>query len=184
MTEPARSWVRVTSPRMAASRRGTSGPAAREIDEQTDLGAVYMRTLVRSQLRLALLVLLVVGVTLGTLPLVFGYLPSATTYRIAGVPVPWLVLGLLVYPFVIALAYLYVRQAERVERDFAATLDRAATRPSSTTQPSAATQPSPAPQSSAATRSSSGTTRLSSATTPADVPGYRRPDDDPVPPAS
>lgn len=186
MTEPVRPRVRVTSPRMAASRRGTSGPAAREIDEQTDLGAVYMRTLVRSQLRLALLVLLVVGVTLGTLPLVFGYLPSSTTYRVAGVPVPWLVLGLLVYPFVIALAYLYVRQAEHVERDFAAALDRAATPPSSATLPSSsAPQPSAATRySSGTTRSPSGTTRLSSATTPADVPGYRRPDDDPVPPAS
>jgi hypothetical protein len=110
---------------MSATRRGSSRPAVREIDEQTDLGAVYMRTLVRSQLRLATLVLLVVGVTLGTLPLVFGYLPSSSAYRVAGVPLPWLVLGVLVYPFVVLLAYLYVRQAERVERDFAATLDRA-----------------------------------------------------------
>jgi hypothetical protein len=112
---------------MAATRRGASGPAVREIDEQTAVGAVYMRTLVRSQLRLAALVLLVLGVTLGTLPLVFGYLPSSTLRRVVGVPLPWLVLGFLVYPFVVLLAYLYVRQAERVERDFASTLDRAGT---------------------------------------------------------
>ena len=110
---------------MAATRRSTTRPAVREIDEETDLGAVYMRTLLRSQLRLAALALLVVAVSLGTLPLVFGYLPSVSAYRLGGIPLPWLVLGVLVYPFVVLVAYLYVRQAERVERDFAATLDRA-----------------------------------------------------------
>jgi uncharacterized membrane protein len=120
---------------MAAARRGASAPAAREIDEQTDVGEVYMRTLIRSQLRLAGLALLVVGVTLGTLPLVFGYLPSVTGYRVAGVPLPWFVLGGLVYPFVVLLAYVYVRQAEHVERAFAATLDRMAVQASTRARP-------------------------------------------------
>lgn len=116
--------VRVTSARMVATRRTTSPPTFREIDEQTDVGAVYMRTLVRSQLSLALLVVLMVGVCLGSLPLVFGYLPSVAQWRVFGVPVPWVVLGVLVYPFVVLLAYAYVRQAERVERDFVTVLDR------------------------------------------------------------
>ncbi|HET8615793.1 MAG TPA: hypothetical protein VFL94_09730 [Actinomycetales bacterium] len=142
MTQPPPSRVRVTSPRMAAVRRGSSRPAVREIDEETDLGHVYMRTLVRSQLRLAALVLLVVGVTLGTLPLVFRYLPSSSTYRIGGVPLPWLVLGAGVYPYVVLLAYLYVRQAEHVERDFAAALDRARGEDPHGTSPPAVRRPS------------------------------------------
>jgi hypothetical protein len=34
------------------------------------------------------------------------------------VPLPWWLLGVLVYPFLLALAWIYVRRAERNERDF------------------------------------------------------------------
>jgi hypothetical protein len=35
-----------------------------------------------------------------------------------GLPLPWLLLGVVVYPVLIAAAWLYVRQADRNERDF------------------------------------------------------------------
>ena len=35
-----------------------------------------------------------------------------------GVPLPWWILGALVYPFLVALARFYVRRAERNERAF------------------------------------------------------------------
>jgi hypothetical protein len=38
--------------------------------------------------------------------------------RVLGVPLPWLVLGLLVYPLLIALGWYTVRSAERTERHF------------------------------------------------------------------
>ena len=60
--------VRVTSPRMGAARRAASRPAVDEIDAQTGLGEVYMRSLLRSQLRLALSVLAATAVLLGGLP--------------------------------------------------------------------------------------------------------------------
>jgi len=37
---------------------------------------------------------------------------------VLGVPLPWLVLGLLIYPALIALGWYAVRSAERTERDF------------------------------------------------------------------
>ena len=56
---------------------------------------------------------------LGALPVLFLVLPRAGTVEIAGVTLPWLVLGFLPYPFMLALAWLYTRTAERNELDFA-----------------------------------------------------------------
>ena len=55
----------------------------------------------------------------GALPAVFAMLPVAGHARILGVGVPWLVLGVLMYPFLIGVAWRYVRVAERVEQNFA-----------------------------------------------------------------
>jgi hypothetical protein len=93
-------------------------PASREIDEQTALGAAYMSSLVGAQLRLALRVL---GGTLGglaLLPALFVVVPGARAAQIAGVPVPWLVLGILVYPALWFAGRRYVHQAERHEAAF------------------------------------------------------------------
>lgn len=116
MTEQRR--VRVTSPRMRAVRRPPSRSVERDIDEQTAIGEVYMRSLVRTQLRLALGALVAFGVSVGALPLLFAVAPGLRTLQVAGVPAPWLLLGLLVYPFVAVTAWAYVRAAERAERDF------------------------------------------------------------------
>ena len=62
--------VRVTSSRREATRH-TARPAADEVAEHTDLGEVYVRGLMRAQLRLAASVLLVGAIVLGALPLVF-----------------------------------------------------------------------------------------------------------------
>ena len=116
--------VRVTSPRMLSSPRPQRPPATREIDEQTEVGAVYMRSLLRTQLRLGLTVLTVVLTTLGAMPLLFVAVPSLSATRLVGVPLPWLVLGVLVYPALFGAAWWHVRLAERAEADFAAILDR------------------------------------------------------------
>lgn len=94
----------------------------REIDEQTHLGEVYMRALVRSQRRLAVLVCLATSLLLGGIALAFALVGSLARARLLGVPVPWVVLGVLVYPCLIGLAAFTVGQAERTERDFAALL--------------------------------------------------------------
>jgi hypothetical protein len=72
----------------------------------------------RSQLRLALAVLVVLMATVGALPVVFSAWPRLAAHRLVGVPVVWVVLGACCYPVLVALAVLYVRRAERNERAF------------------------------------------------------------------
>lgn len=90
-----------------------------EIDTQTSLGEVYVDSLMRAQLRLALIVGLVAAVGIGGFPLLLLLVPSARTLTILGVPFPWLVLGVLVYPAVWGLARFHDRQAARIEAEFA-----------------------------------------------------------------
>ena len=122
MSDPSRR-VRVTSPRTGATRqRRVTG--ASEIDAQTDLGEVYMSSLLRSQLRLALLVLSALGVLVAGLPLLFTLVPGLTDVHVLGMPLPWVLLAFVVYPFLLLLGWLYVRAAERNERDFAEVVER------------------------------------------------------------
>ena len=115
--------VAVTSPRTAAARRPRF-PATREIDEQTGLGEVYMRSLLRTQFRLALFVCTVLACVVGGLPLLFLLIPEMREVHLLGVPLPWAVLAGLIYPAFVIGAWLYVRQAERNERHFAELVER------------------------------------------------------------
>lgn len=103
---------------MQAARRPPARPVARDIEEQTPTGEVYMRSLVRAQLRLAVGVLLAFALTVGGLPLLFAVAPALRATELLGVPLPWLLLGVVVYPLVGVAAWTYVRAAERAERDF------------------------------------------------------------------
>ena len=105
------------SPRTAA-RAAAHRPVRREIDEQTIVGEVYMRSLVRLQLRLAVGICLIFAVLLGGLPILFTLEPGMSRTQWLGVPLPWLLLGVVVYPVLVVTAWFYVRQAERNERDF------------------------------------------------------------------
>ena len=116
-TGPARR-VRVVSPRSRATRASAARPVRSEIDEQTIVGEVYMRALVRTQLRLAIGICLIFTVLLGGLPLLFALEPQFAETEVFGLPVPWLLLGVVVYPVLVLGAWLYVRQAERNEREF------------------------------------------------------------------
>jgi hypothetical protein len=96
-------------------------PRARtgDIDEQTALGGVFLGSLLREQLALAVRILVVLAVTVGSLPLLFHLFPGLADVRPLGLPLAWLLLGLLVYPWLVLLGRWYVRRAERNERDFA-----------------------------------------------------------------
>ncbi|WP_329493916.1 hypothetical protein [Kitasatospora herbaricolor] len=91
-------------------------PARSEITEQTSLGDVYVRSLMRSQLRAALYALGTLLLLVGTLPLLFAF-PTAVGSSPAD-PFLWAVLGVAVYPVMWLIARRYVRRAERNERDF------------------------------------------------------------------
>ncbi len=116
--------VRVTSPRMGTRRRPPSPSGTRDIDEQTGLGEVYMRSLLRAQLRLGLTAIAVCGLVLGSLPLVFALDPGLAAARVLTVPLPWLIVGVALYPLLVGVAWWYVRASERAERDFADIVER------------------------------------------------------------
>lgn len=118
--------VRVTGPKRRTAPLATM-PRSREIDAETRLGDIYMGSLLREQLRLAGVVLLALASGVGTLPLLFHLVPGLSGISVLGVPLPWLLLGILVYPFLLLLGWLYVRSAERNEQDFASLVDTADT---------------------------------------------------------
>ena len=111
--------VRVTHPRTEAGRRAPARAAVREIEEQTDLGSVFITSLLRTQRRSAAVVCAVVATLLAAIALGGAVAPSLSGRRVLGLPLPWLVLGLAVYPALIGIGWWAVRAAERHERDFA-----------------------------------------------------------------
>ena len=69
-----------------------------------------------------LVVMVVIALTvagLAALPVTLSLVPTTRTITVVGVPFPWLVLGVAVYPAAWFLARWYTRQAERIEQDFA-----------------------------------------------------------------
>jgi hypothetical protein len=115
--------VVVTNPRTKAAR--TQRPQVwQEIDEHTELGGVYVRTLMRTELRHGLIVSGLVGGALGLIPLVLWLAPGLRSLTLLGIELPWLILGVGVYPFVLLAAWWYVRRAERSEGEFTELVDR------------------------------------------------------------
>ncbi|SCE94141.1 Protein of unknown function, DUF485 [Micromonospora echinospora] len=99
------------------SRRGTDRTRS-ELTEQTRVGEALVRGLVRAQLALALRLAVVVLVGLGGLPWLFAIAPAVGRVTVAGVNLPWLLLGVAAFPFLVAVGWVYVRLAERNEQDF------------------------------------------------------------------
>jgi len=117
--DPRTGRVRITSPLTTASPH-VRRTVQQEIDESTGIGEVYVRSLVRSQLRAALTVITTLMLTLGALPIVFWLLEDLRELSVLGIPLPWVVLAIAVYPGLFLLGWLYVRQADKSERDFVA----------------------------------------------------------------
>jgi hypothetical protein len=89
-----------------------------ELAEQTRVGEALVRGLVRAQLALALRLSVVVAIGLGALPLLFAVAPETGRATLFGVNLPWLVLGVAAFPFLVTVGWAYVRLAERNEQDF------------------------------------------------------------------
>lgn len=120
---PTGQRVRITSPHTGAQPH-VRRTAREEIDLSTGVGEVYIRSLMRTQLRSALLILLVLIGTLGALPLAFAFVDGLDEIHLGGIPLPWIVLGVGAYPLLFALGWVYVRRAERAEQAFARLVDR------------------------------------------------------------
>jgi hypothetical protein len=89
-----------------------------EVEEQTGVGEMLVRSLIRAQLAISLWLALLVAVTVGALPLLFFYVEDIGRTSLFGIRLPWLVLGVAVYPFLLGVGWLYVRLADRTEQNF------------------------------------------------------------------
>jgi hypothetical protein len=116
--------VAVRNPRGRALQPAPGERARTELAEQTEVGEILLRSLTRAQLMLAMRIFAVFGFFLLGLPALFATHPGLADYRIIGLPLPWLLLGGAVYPLLVLLGVLYVRQAERNERDFVEFIER------------------------------------------------------------
>lgn len=77
-----------------------------------------MRSLVRAQLRLALVAASGFLLILAGIPLLLAQVPALNLVTVLTIPLPWLVLGVLIYPVIVLTAWLYVRNAARNEARF------------------------------------------------------------------
>ena len=104
-----------------AERKAAARPVRTVVDIQEDgaVGAVLRSGLIASQLRVALGFALISGLPLFLLPAVFDLFPEIGSIAIFGLRLPWLLLGVLVYPFLFGLGWWFTHVAERVEQDFA-----------------------------------------------------------------
>jgi hypothetical protein len=105
-------------------RAGQAQEARREIEEQTEVGEVLVRGLIRTQLVLALRVSVLVALLFGVQPLLYAVAPDIARVEVLGLRLPWLLLGVLAYPVVVGVAWTYVRAAERNEQDFSDLVNR------------------------------------------------------------
>ena len=114
--------VRVTAPHASVRtpvrtpvRNGQRPLESREAAQDSDVGQVFVRSLIRSQLRLALVVAGGFLLILAAFPLILVAVPGLADARIAGIPFGWLLLGAGIYPVIGLSAWLYVRTAARNE---------------------------------------------------------------------
>jgi hypothetical protein len=104
-----------------AERKAMARPVRTVVDiqEGNGVGELLRSNLIGSQLTVALRFAVGAVVTLGVLPVLFWMFPVIGRTEVLGLPVPWLLLGILVYPFLLGLGLWHTRTAERVEQNFA-----------------------------------------------------------------
>ncbi len=107
-----------TGNRVRVSAPAGSMPGIPRRPEPDAAEAFYVRSLIRSQLRLA------VSVALGFLLLLVGLAvmvaawPQIHDIRLATIPLPWWLLGVAVYPLILVSAFLFNRAAARNEAQY------------------------------------------------------------------
>jgi len=112
--------VRVTAPRSVKTGSSAlpavrSAADSREAAEESDAGQVFVRSLIRSQLRLGVVVAAGFLLILIAFPLMLGLVPGLAESTIMGLPFDWVLLGAGIYPVVGLSAWLYIRTASRNE---------------------------------------------------------------------
>ncbi|MGB2718827.1 MAG: hypothetical protein WBC54_03605 [Rhodococcus sp. (in: high G+C Gram-positive bacteria)] len=118
MSQPHRQRV------VLSQRRGARMVRTRvEVQEQTEVGDALVRSLVRAQLLLSVRLAVMTLSILFASPLLGMLLARFTDVAPFGIGLPWLVLGVAIYPLLFAVGWVYTRRAERNEQDFTALTD-------------------------------------------------------------
>lgn len=115
---PAEGRVRVVAPRAQARHDPHRTSVSQEVAEQSAVGEVMVRSLIRSQLRLALVVTAGFMAALLICWALVHWMPTFADWHILGIPAAWLLLGVGVYPVIGACAWLYVRAATKNENQY------------------------------------------------------------------
>ena len=117
----SRGRVRVTAPQHGSSAASARAFVAGAGEAPTsDIAGVYVRSLIRSQLRLGVVFALGFVVATALFVLAVALVPELDTTFVVGVPLSWLLLGAGVYPLAITVGGLYVRAASRNEERYRA----------------------------------------------------------------
>lgn len=107
--------VVVMSPQTRLARARRRGHPGQHLLRPDPGGTDRARALYHAQRRPAVLTLVLMGLLLGGLPLAFSTWPVLDEVRIAGIPLSWLLLGVLPFPVMAAAAIWQLRRAESIE---------------------------------------------------------------------
>lgn len=119
MPQPELPKIKRTKVILADPRQAAGTLRARvELEEQTSWGELLIKDLVKAQLKTGMLLWGLVIVVLCSLPALFYFLPGFGRVTFIGVPLAWLLLGVVPFPLLFGVGIWYNRLAERHERDF------------------------------------------------------------------
>ena len=85
--------------------------------ENTIHSESFLRSLMRRQLALSIACAATFLVALLGLPLLNYFLPALMATRVAGFTLSWLILGVLFFPFVWIISYVFIQRSLRLEAD-------------------------------------------------------------------
>ncbi len=112
---------RVTAPRpiRSATARGvpdtTRTPDASSGPAEADPATIYLRTLIRAQLRVGVVCGIGLALTMTVASVLIATTPALDAATVGGVPWSWLLQAYGMYPLIVIFAVVYVRSAARNE---------------------------------------------------------------------
>jgi uncharacterized membrane protein (DUF485 family) len=115
MSERPAPRITVTHPRTVAPRLGSSERPSIDLDEESPVNDVALRSLMRAHLRLSLTHVAALVVLMLAIPLLLANAVELSQRRIFGVPIAWLLLGAGMFPALWLIARSYVRRVEELE---------------------------------------------------------------------
>jgi hypothetical protein len=98
-------------------------PGPGDLRDDTNVGRLLLRSLIRAQLGLSLMCLTFALAVTASFPVIAALIPSVGRMTVAGVPLTLVVLGFAFYPVLLAVGWFYNRQARQLEARFTDLVD-------------------------------------------------------------